>query len=203
MRFVIFIAGLAAATLCALPSACCPYLCTMVSVACVVAKACLAFARALSPNQTEDPLAVVKVQCKATPCVLFHVTLLASMVAGFEVMSRFLAGAHSIDSHFTSAPLLANLPVLLGLLGVWNSTCVVFLRDNFQGRLVLLHVVVSISPLPSVFFSNVCFSCRFLGYGSRALLPYSQALLRLPAHIQQVRFYANLCSIYYLRLLGA
>jgi glucose-6-phosphate isomerase len=36
-------------------------------------------------------------------------------------MSRFLAGAHSIDAHFTSAPLQANLPVLLGLLGVWNA----------------------------------------------------------------------------------
>lgn len=69
-------------------------------------------------------------------------------------MERFLAGAHSVDLNFTSdGPLSSNLPVLLGLLGVWNST--------------------------------------FLGFGARALLPYSQALLRLPAHIQQVDMESN------------
>lgn len=31
----------------------------------------------------------------------------------------FLAGAHAMDKHFTDAPLLQNLPVLLALLGVW------------------------------------------------------------------------------------
>jgi len=46
-----------------------------------------------------------------------------------------------------------NLPVLLGLLGVWNST--------------------------------------FLGHSTRALLPYAQALLRFPAHIQQVDMESN------------
>ncbi|WP_024793940.1 glucose-6-phosphate isomerase [Tomitella biformata] len=32
----------------------------------------------------------------------------------------FLAGAHSMDQHFRSAPLTQNLPVLLALLGIWN-----------------------------------------------------------------------------------
>ena len=32
---------------------------------------------------------------------------------------RFLAGAHAMDKHFVEAPLEQNLPVLLGLLGVW------------------------------------------------------------------------------------
>jgi glucose-6-phosphate isomerase len=41
-----------------------------------------------------------------------------------------------------------NLPVLMGLIGVWNST--------------------------------------FLGHATKAILPYSQALLRFPAHIQQL-----------------
>lgn len=68
-------------------------------------------------------------------------------------MQHFLAGAHSIDKHFQTAPLLSNLPVLMGLLGVWNSS--------------------------------------FLGYSSRALLPYAQALLRFPAHIQQVDMESN------------
>ena len=31
----------------------------------------------------------------------------------------------------------------------------------------------------------------FMGYGTRALLPYSQALKRLPAHIQQVDMESN------------
>jgi glucose-6-phosphate isomerase len=72
---------------------------------------------------------------------------------GFPICERFLAGAHSVDAHFASAPLASNLPVLAGLWGVWNAT--------------------------------------FLGYGSRALLPYSQALIRLPAHIQQVSMESN------------
>lgn len=36
---------------------------------------------------------------------------------GFPIMHRFLAGAHAVDQHFQHAPLAANLPVLLGLLG--------------------------------------------------------------------------------------
>ena len=38
--------------------------------------------------------------------------------AGFE---ELLAGAHLVDCHFEDAPLDKNLPVLLGLLQVWNS----------------------------------------------------------------------------------
>lgn len=72
---------------------------------------------------------------------------------GFELMQEFLGGAHSVDQHLLTAPLAENLPVLMGLLGVWNSS--------------------------------------FLGYGARALLPYSQALLRFPAHIQQVDMESN------------
>jgi glucose-6-phosphate isomerase len=76
-----------------------------------------------------------------------------SLQYGYGVMQAFLQGAHEMDEHFASAPLSENLPVVLGLLGVWNST--------------------------------------FLGYGSRALLPYSQALIRFAAHIQQVDMESN------------
>jgi glucose-6-phosphate isomerase len=73
---------------------------------------------------------------------------------GMPTVRSFLAGAHEMDEHFcASANPRANLPVLLGLLGVWNSS--------------------------------------FLGFGTRALLPYSQALLRFPAHIQQVDMESN------------
>ena len=71
----------------------------------------------------------------------------------YDVMSDFLRGAHAIDTHVRSAPYDRNIPVLLGLLGVWNST--------------------------------------FLQFPCRALLPYSQALLRFPAHIQQVDMESN------------
>eukprot|EP00854_Cymbomonas_tetramitiformis_P002537 gene2537-3287_t len=39
---------------------------------------------------------------------------------GFDTTEQFLAGAWSIDDHFRSAPLKENLPVMLGLLSVWN-----------------------------------------------------------------------------------
>ncbi|MBF6466021.1 glucose-6-phosphate isomerase [Nocardia beijingensis] len=40
---------------------------------------------------------------------------------GKERFAEFLAGMHAVDRHFTDAPLEANAPVLLGLLGVWYS----------------------------------------------------------------------------------
>uniref|UniRef100_A0A7S3GQM9 Glucose-6-phosphate isomerase n=1 Tax=Spumella elongata TaxID=89044 RepID=A0A7S3GQM9_9STRA len=41
---------------------------------------------------------------------------------GYPVVQQFLAGAHDMDAHFFEAPLRGNIPVLLGLLGVWNSS---------------------------------------------------------------------------------
>lgn len=76
-----------------------------------------------------------------------------SLQYGFPIVEKFLAGARAMDKHFTSTPLERNLPVVLGLLGVWNS--------------------------------------NFLGHSSRALLPYSQALVRFAAHIQQVDMESN------------
>ncbi|WP_330250442.1 glucose-6-phosphate isomerase [Nocardia sp. NBC_00565] len=40
---------------------------------------------------------------------------------GKERFAEFLAGMHAVDRHFATAPLAANAPVLLGLLGVWYS----------------------------------------------------------------------------------
>ncbi|KAJ4966341.1 hypothetical protein NE237_018190 [Protea cynaroides] len=45
-----------------------------------------------------------------------------SLQYGFSVVEKFLKGANSIDRHFHSAPFEKNIPVLLGLLSVWNST---------------------------------------------------------------------------------
>ncbi len=46
-------------------------------------------------------------------------TMLAIGPAGFREM---LAGFHEMDEHFRTAPPMRNLPVLMALLGVWNST---------------------------------------------------------------------------------
>ena len=41
---------------------------------------------------------------------------------GWKNTQQFLDGARAIDQHFLTAPLEQNLPVLLGLIGVWNSS---------------------------------------------------------------------------------
>ena len=47
---------------------------------------------------------------------------LSTMLAiGPEGFARLLAGFHAMDEHFRTAPLAENLPVLLGLLGVWYT----------------------------------------------------------------------------------
>ena len=48
--------------------------------------------------------------------------LVAELTVGSERFQEFLQGASDIDRHFTQAPFEKNLPVLMGLLGVWNRT---------------------------------------------------------------------------------
>jgi glucose-6-phosphate isomerase len=76
-----------------------------------------------------------------------------SLLYGFDLFEKFLKGANSIDKHFVSAPFYRNIPVLMGLLGVWNMS--------------------------------------FMNYKSRTTLPYAEALLKLPAHIQQLDMESN------------
>jgi len=40
-----------------------------------------------------------------------------SIQYGFSVVQSFLDGMHDMDTHFFEAPLRANIPVLLGLIG--------------------------------------------------------------------------------------
>ena len=48
---------------------------------------------------------------------------LSTMIAiGPEAFGELLAGFHAMDEHFRSAPFEENLPVLMGLLAVWNTT---------------------------------------------------------------------------------
>jgi glucose-6-phosphate isomerase len=45
---------------------------------------------------------------------------LSTMIAlGPDQFAELLAGFHAMDEHFKTAPLAANLPVLMGVLGVW------------------------------------------------------------------------------------
>jgi glucose-6-phosphate isomerase len=75
------------------------------------------------------------------------------IAVGPRDFAEFLTGAHEMDQHFLHAPLPENMPVLLGLVGIWHR--------------------------------NV------MGYPSRAVLPYDQRLLRLPAYLQQLDMESN------------
>lgn len=44
-----------------------------------------------------------------------------AIAIGFHHFSALLAGAHDMDEHFRTAPLVENLPATLGLLGIWYN----------------------------------------------------------------------------------
>lgn len=67
---------------------------------------------------------------------------LSLMIAiGPDHFSEMLAGFHAMDEHFRTAPFERNLPVLLGLLGIWYNnffsaeTVAVLPYDHYLGRL--------------------------------------------------------------------
>lgn len=97
------------------------------------------------------PLWLFSLASAAVPCL--PPLLVNRSLRGYEGTRaqayKFLEGAWDIDDHFRSTPLRNNLPVMLGMLSLWNVS--------------------------------------FLGYPSRAILPYTQALAKLAPHIQQVR----------------
>ena len=42
-----------------------------------------------------------------------------ALYIGMDNFERLLAGAHAMDEHFRTAPLEKNMPVILGMLGIW------------------------------------------------------------------------------------
>lgn len=42
------------------------------------------------------------------------------LAIGYNHFAEFLAGAYAMDVHFKNAPLESNMPVILGLVGIWN-----------------------------------------------------------------------------------
>ena len=64
-----------------------------------------------------------------------------ALAIGWQNFEALLAGAHAMDTHFVEAPLEQNMPVLLGLIGLWYhnfwgaETCAILPYDQ---RLLLL-----------------------------------------------------------------
>ena len=50
------------------------------------------------------------------------VGLIAELVVGSDKFEEFLGGASAVDRHFRQTPFEKNLPVLMGVLGVWNRS---------------------------------------------------------------------------------
>jgi glucose-6-phosphate isomerase len=44
-----------------------------------------------------------------------------ALAVGFDRFAELLDGAHAVDRHFATAPLDRNVPVLMGLIGVWHQ----------------------------------------------------------------------------------
>ncbi|PIE82065.1 MAG: glucose-6-phosphate isomerase [Chloroflexi bacterium] len=44
-----------------------------------------------------------------------------ALALGFDNFERLLNGAHAIDEHFRTAPFAENIPVIMGLLGIWYN----------------------------------------------------------------------------------
>jgi glucose-6-phosphate isomerase len=62
---------------------------------------------------------------------------------GMERVDPFLKGAHAIDRHFLETPFERNLPALLGLFGVWNST---FLQRPDRALLPYCQALLKLAP---------------------------------------------------------
>lgn len=58
------------------------------------------------------------------------------LMIGKDHFLDFLAGAHEIDTHFRETPLANNIPVLLALIGIWNTN---FLNITAQAIIPYSH----------------------------------------------------------------
>lgn len=66
-----------------------------------------------------------------------------SLQYGFEAMNEFLEGANDLDVHFRDAPFEQNIPVLMGLISIWNST---FMQ---RSAIALLPYCQALSKFPA------------------------------------------------------
>lgn len=75
----------------------------------------------------------------------------------YDVMCDFLKGAHDIDVHTRTADLEKNIPVMLGLIGVWNST---FLKYFVHPSLHVVILVVLFFPIVKPFSASLPISSK-------------------------------------------
>lgn len=59
-------------------------------------------------------------------------TLALSLQYGFATVKKFHEGARAMDQHFLLAPPEENMPMIMGLLAVWNTSCL-----GYEGNAVL------------------------------------------------------------------
>ena len=45
-----------------------------------------------------------------------------ALYLGFDAFIELLEGAFEVDEHFKNAPLTENVPVIMALLSIWNTT---------------------------------------------------------------------------------
>lgn len=71
------------------------------------------------------------------------INLITCIAIGYDNFAELLKGANSMDSHFRSADFHQNLPVMLGLIGLWNIN---FLRIPSLLLLVYSHYLEKFVP---------------------------------------------------------
>lgn len=66
-----------------------------------------------------------------------------AIAIGMDRFEELLAGARAMDEHFFSAPLAANIPVLMGLIGIWN------IEDNHAAGLSIAPYCHGLRSFPA------------------------------------------------------
>lgn len=66
-----------------------------------------------------------------------------AILVGMDHFESLLAGAQSMDEHFFTAPLETNIPVMMGLLGLWN------IEDNHAAGLSIAPYCHGLRSFPS------------------------------------------------------
>ncbi|CAK9097550.1 unnamed protein product [Durusdinium trenchii] len=71
--------------------------------------------------------------------------LALSLQYGFDVVNQFLEGGHAMDQHFQQAPAKENMPLILGLLDVWNGSLL-----GYEGVAILPYCQALLRFVPHI-----------------------------------------------------
>ena len=104
----------------------------------------------------------------------------------YTLTQEFLLGANSIDDHFRNMPLENNLPVLLGLMSVWNVSFLGYpARAILPYCQVCVHVCMQSRARANLFWRALLWS--ILGPSLRVRHCNHEIALLLCAHIFCIR----------------